>query len=62
MKNVSMKVSSDNKKLTIEVDLTKDYGDSASGKTTIIASSEGNQTVVGDVKLGLNVYRTKAKG
>lgn len=47
--------------LTLEVDVTKTYGDSKSGKTTIIASSEGNQPVDGaeGVKFGLNVYRGK---
>lgn len=43
--------------LTITVDLSKDYGMSSSGKSKIIASSEGNVTI-GDngVKLGLNIY------
>ncbi len=55
MKNVEMKV--DKNILTIKVDLTKRHGKSASGKTTIIASSEGNQKVgVGDVTIGINVY------
>lgn len=45
--------------LTITVDLSKSFGLSSSGKTTIIGSSEGNVTVPGspDMKLGLNVYR-----
>jgi hypothetical protein len=30
--------------LTIKVDLTKDFGPSSSGKTIIIASTEGNVT------------------
>ncbi len=44
--------------LVIEVDLTKDFGPSASGKTVIIASSEGNAPVPGhpEMKLGLNVF------
>ena len=47
--------------LTIKVDLSKDFGPSASGKTIIIASSEGNQPVPGKeaVKIGLNVYKKK---
>lgn len=59
MKNVTMKV--ENEKLIIEVDLTKDFGDSKSGKTTIIASSEGNKAIPGrdDVKIGLNVFKGK---
>lgn len=58
MKNVSMKQDGD--KLVIEVDLTKDFGKSRSGKTTIIASTEGNQSVPhGEnvVYVGLNVYK-----
>lgn len=62
MKNVSAKVSPDGKSLTLVVDLTKEFGPSSSGKTTIIASSEGNQVATGDVKFGLNVYRPVPKG
>jgi len=47
--------------LTIEVDLSKDFGPSASGKTTIIASSEGNQAIPdgNGAVLGLNIYKKK---
>jgi len=56
VKNVEIK--QDKKKLTIEVDLTKDFGPSKSGKTTIIASTEGNHKVDGtDIVVGLNVYK-----
>jgi hypothetical protein len=56
-KNVSMSVSGN--ELTIKVDLSKDFGSSASQKTIIIASTEGNITVEGtkDVKIGLNIYK-----
>ena len=58
MKNVEMNV--DGNTLVIKVDLTKEFGPSASGKTIIIASTEGNQSVRGrDEKIGLNVYRKK---
>lgn len=59
MKNVEMSV--DGNILTIKVDLTKDFGPSASGKTIIIASSEGNQSIPGKeaLKIGLNVYKKK---
>ncbi len=59
MKNVEM--SMDGNILTIKVDMTKDFGPSASGKTIIIASSEGNQSFPGKeaVKIGLNVYKKK---
>jgi hypothetical protein len=58
MKNVEMSVNGNI--LTIKVDLTKEFGPSASGKTIIIASTEGN-VAVGDrpEKVGLNVYRKK---
>ncbi len=47
--------------LTIKVDLTKEFGPSTSGKTIIIASTEGNQSVPGieTIKVGLNVYKKK---
>lgn len=58
MKNVQMSVEGNI--LTIKVDLTKDFGPSASGKTIIIASTEGNVSVPDrDEKVGLNVYRKK---
>ncbi|MDP3104359.1 MAG: hypothetical protein Q8M95_07110 [Candidatus Methanoperedens sp.] len=59
MKNVEMSIEGNI--LTIKVDLSKDFGPSASGKTIIIASSEGNQPVPGKeaIKIGLNVYKKK---
>ena len=58
MKNVEMAVEGNI--LTIKVDLTKEFGPSSSGKTIIIASTEGNVSVVDrEEKLGLNVYRKK---
>jgi len=58
MKNVALEVSED-KILTIKVDLKQSFGPSASGKSEIIASTEGNISLDGDhgVKVGLNVYR-----
>jgi hypothetical protein len=57
MKNVEMKVNGN--KLTITVDLTKEFGKSSSGKSIIIASTEGNVDVPGmeGAKIGLNVYK-----
>lgn len=56
MKNVNMQVT-DNI-LTITIDLTKQYGKSSSGKSIIVASTEGNHDVPEtDLKIGLNVYR-----
>lgn len=58
MKNVQMAVVGNI--LTITVDLTKEFGPSSSGKTIIIASTEGNITVPErEEKIGLNVYRKK---
>jgi hypothetical protein len=59
MKNVEMTV--DGTILTLKVDLSKEFGASSSGKTIIIASTEGNVGVPGleDRKVGLNVYRKK---
>ena len=58
MKNVEMSVEGNI--LTITVDLTKAFGPSASGKTIIIASTEGNVSVLDrEEKVGLNVYRKK---
>jgi hypothetical protein len=58
MKNVQMAV--DGNILTIKVDLSKEFGPSSSGKTIIIASTEGNVAVPDrDEKVGLNVYRKK---
>ena len=55
MKNVEMKV--DGNMLTITVDLSKEFGPSSSGKTTIIATTEGNVTIPGrEEKIGLNIY------
>jgi hypothetical protein len=57
MKNVEMSV--EGTVLTLKVDLSKEFGPSSSGKTIIIASTEGNVSVPGeeDKKIGLNVYR-----
>ena len=56
MKNVVYTVKGD--KLHIEVDLAQNQGPSKSGKTIIIASTEGNQPIgKDDIKIGLNVYK-----
>ena len=60
MKNVEMEVSGDI--LTLTTDLTKDFGPSKSGKTIIVASTEGNKSAPGrDEKIGLNIYRQESK-
>jgi hypothetical protein len=57
MKNCDMKINGNI--LTITVDVTKDFGKSASGKSIIIATTEGNVTVpeTDDIKIGLNIYK-----
>jgi len=58
MKNVEYKVEGDI--LTITIDLSVDLGPSSTGKTHIVATTEGNVTISGRTeKLGLNVYRKK---
>jgi hypothetical protein len=56
MKNIDLKVEGDI--LVIKIDLSQDFGPSSSGKTNIVATTEGNITVPGRIeKLGLNVYK-----
>jgi len=61
MRNVAMKV--EGTILTITVDLAVQGEVSASGKSLVIGSTEGNVTVPGTsdmvVKVGLNVYTKK---
>ncbi len=57
MKNVEMTVEGET--LIIKVDLSKDFGPSKSGKSILIASTEGYVPVPErDEKIGLNVYRS----
>ena len=57
MKNVDMQIKDG--KLLITVDLSKQFGPSSSGKSIIIASTEGNASIPGreEIKIGLNVYQ-----
>ena len=56
MKNIKQTLKGD--LLTIEIDLSKSFGRSASGKTTIVATTSGNQPVEGREKviIGINAY------
>jgi hypothetical protein len=55
-KNMVMSVDGD--VLTITVDLSVDLGPSKSGQTILVASTGGNQLVVGrEEKIGFNIYR-----
>ena len=56
MRNVETEVKGNI--LNIKIDLVKTFGPSKSGKTIIIASTDGNVKVDGaDVTLGLNCYK-----
>jgi hypothetical protein len=57
MKNIETKV--DGNKLVITVDLSKTFGRSKSGKTEIIATTEGNVSLKEkpEVKMGINIYK-----
>ena len=61
MKNIAMRLEGN--KLIITVDLTQQYGLSGSGKSIIVASTDGNISVPGneEVKVGVNVYRPQSK-
>ncbi len=59
MKNVELTV--DGTMLTIKVDLSQEFGPSSSGKTIIIASTEGNISIPDrEEKIGLNIYKKKS--
>jgi len=56
MKNIDMTV--EDEMLVIKIDLTKEFGPSKSGKTIIVASTEGNVSLPErEEKIGLNLYR-----
>jgi len=50
-------VSVDGNKLTLTIDLSQPGSVSASGKTTVIASTRGNTQVAPGLYCGLNVYK-----
>ena len=56
MSGFTQELSKDGKTLVLTIDLTGDEGASGSGKSQVVASTRGNITV-GNVKVGLNVYR-----
>ena len=64
MKNVAMTVDEKSMTLTITVDLSQSFGLSGSGKSVIIASTEGNAALEGafsEIKVGLNVFKKAVK-
>ena len=60
MKNIDMKV--EGRILTIKIDLTKEHGESSSGKSILVATTEGNMSIPeaeDGMKIGINVYKRK---
>lgn len=57
MQNCEIKI--EGSKAIIIIDLTKEFGPSATGKTTVVASTRGNVQIAPGVKLGLNAYRPR---
>jgi len=56
---MNVKATIEGNTLVIRVDLIERHGRSSSGKTTIIASTQGNKALpapFADVQFGLNVY------
>ena len=55
----NVEMSLEGNKLTLTIDLSRQFGISGSGKSHIIASTGGNVSVPGNeaVKIGVNVYR-----
>ena len=60
MKNINYKIEKDT--LFIQVDLSKTIGVSKSGKTILVASSQGNVPLGrDDISLGINCYKPNSK-
>ena len=61
MENVEMKVNKN--LLTIVIDLSKEFGESSSGKSVVVGTTSGNVAVPGNeaVKIGINCYKPKKK-
>ena len=55
MKNIELQVNGTI--LTITVDLTKNFGKSASGRTNIVATTEGAVALEDGTQVGVNIYR-----
>jgi hypothetical protein len=52
----NLEVTTEGKIVTIKIDTSKRAGRSASGKTVVIASTNGNQQIQPGVFLGVNCY------
>ena len=56
----NIEISKDGSILTVKIDVSKEFGPSKTGKTTIIASTQGNIEVGEGVVLGVNCYKRKS--
>jgi len=60
LKNVEIRVEGDKKtRLIIEVDLEEEYGPSSSGKSIVIAGTEGAVSAPGREEINLNIYKPR---
>ncbi|MFH1235815.1 MAG: hypothetical protein V1685_02650 [Parcubacteria group bacterium] len=57
--NLKIAVDKEKKVLTITIDYNVPGTASGSGKSTVFASTEGNQRIDDDLVLGLNLYRKR---
>ena len=58
MQNVEVEL--DGEIARFKIDITKDFGPSSTGKTTMVASSRGNGSIEGtDIIFGLNLYKSR---
>lgn len=57
----NIKYWQDGDRLLIEIDLTADMEPSGSGKTNILATTQGNKRMTNDLIVGLNAYRYAEK-
>ena len=57
---INAKLSTKGNILTITVDLSEDHGPSKSGKTIIVASTQGNKPIEDTgATIGLNIYKAR---
>lgn len=57
MQNIEMTL--EGRILTIKIDITKELGPSKTGKSILVATTEGNKSLPGveGMKVGINVYK-----
>lgn len=58
-KNITVHVDAVAKLVTISIDYSGQGNPSASGKSQVFASTEGNQKIEDGLVLGLNLYRKR---